>query len=183
VHRGLAGHGGEVGVLDLDALLGGLPPVAGIVSLETFAGQSLTIDLRGRRLVVESAKSLVERSRGSSELQVRVARPSAGAALDVFVAIEGKHGPLWFELDCGNLAPVLVAPHAYVELGLEPPAAGKTKEAALVLRGLGPVACEIQTKELIYDGLLDAAFFERYLVTLDLAAGRAWARANETAHR
>lgn len=169
---------GEVGVLDTDALLAGLPPVGGIVSLETFAGRALTVDLAHERLFLESAETLRERVKGASELAVRIGHQSAGAALDLFVAVEGEHGWLWFELDCGNLAPVLLAPHAFVELGLEPLAVGKNGKVELPIVGLGLVPCEVQCKELIYDGLLNAAFFARHAISIDLAAVRAWARAN-----
>jgi hypothetical protein len=113
------------------------------------------------------------------ELQARIARQAAGAALDVFVAIEGRHGPLWFELDSGNVAPVLIAPHAFAELGFSPPAAGATASVELPVRGLGTVKCDIVSKELIYDGLLNAEFCSRFALTFDLQGGRVWAAANE----
>src|SRR5262245_41220636 len=50
----------EVGVLALDEILRGLPPVGGITSLHTFADQLITIDLAGNRLVVETTESLGE---------------------------------------------------------------------------------------------------------------------------
>ena len=167
---------GEVGVMDLDTLLQGLPKVGGIVSLHTFAGQAITLDLAGGRLHVETAASLVERTRGSRQLEARLARPAAGAGLDLFVAIAGKHGPQWFELDCGNTGPVLVAPHAWGELGLPVAAPPAAVRAELDVRGLGRVACDIAAKEMIYDGVLNAAFCERHVLTLDLRTGCAWAR-------
>lgn len=165
---------GEVGVLDLERF--GLTGLGGIVSLETFAGQALTFDLAHERLYLESPATLAERTQGASELRVRAAHQASGASLDLFVALEGLHGWLWFELDSGNVAPVLLAPHAFVELGLEPLPPGGKGRVELPLVGLGLVPCEVQCKELIYDGLLNAEFFRRFVVSLDLAAGRAWAR-------
>lgn len=167
---------GEVGVMDLDALLGGAPPVGGIVSLETFVGQALTVDLAHERLFLETPETLAVRTKGASELAVRCGRQAGGAGLDLFVAVESEHGWLWFELDSGNMAPVLIAPHAYVELGLEAPAEGKVESVELPIVGLGLVPCDAQCKELIYDGLLNAAFFSRFTVSIDLAGVRAWAR-------
>lgn len=164
----------EVGVLDLTAL--GLQQIDGIVSLETFAGRSLTVDFANSRLVLETKASLAARTQGAKELQVRLAHQGGGASLDLFVAIEGKHGPLWFELDSGNTQPVLIAPHAFAELGLEPLPLGRTGKAELPIVGLGKVACEFLSKELIYDGLLNAAFFQTHVVTMDLVRGRAWAK-------
>ncbi|MCE9593896.1 MAG: hypothetical protein K8S98_06865 [Planctomycetes bacterium] len=166
---------GEVGVLDVDALLAGLPKVGGIASLETFAGHALTVDLGHDRVFVETPKSLEVRVRAGRELESRLARQAAGAALDMFVAIEGKHGPLWFEVDSGNVAPVLIAPHAFAELGLVAPTGDATANCELTIRGLGAVKCEVASKELIYDGLLNAEFCRRYALTFDLANGRTWA--------
>jgi hypothetical protein len=169
---------GEVGVLDLGAFLPDAPRLGGIVALDLFAGQRLTIDLAHERLFLETADTLRERTKDASELSVRVASQSGGAALDLFVALEGEHGKLWLELDCGNAGPVLLAPHAFVELGLDPPPAGRSANLELPIEGLGLVPCDVQQKELIYDGLLNAAFFAHHAVSLDLAAARAWARAN-----
>jgi hypothetical protein len=171
-------HQGEVGVLDLDAMLPGMPKVAGIACLETFAGQVLTVDLADNRLVLETPASLAVRTRSARELKVRLAHQAGGASLDLFVALDGKHGPLWFELDSGNTAPVLIAPHAWVELGLDAPPAGRSRPCDLPVTGLGKVACEAMTKELIYDGLLNVKFCERFAITMDLDRGRAWAAAN-----
>jgi hypothetical protein len=166
---------GEVGVLDLDTMFAGMPKIGGIVSLQTFDGRAITLDLAHERLVVETAASLETRSRHARELVTRIARPAAGAALDVFVAVDGRHGPLWFELDSGNVAPVLLAPHAFAELGVEAPTPGKGKKLELPVRGLGPVACDVEAKEMIYDGLLNIDFCRRFSITLDLANGRSWA--------
>jgi hypothetical protein len=130
-------------------------------------------------MVVETQKSLAARTRGARGLEVRVGRQGGGATLDLFVAIEGKHGPLWFELDRGNLAPVLIAPHAFLELGIAPPPSEHTASVELPIQGLGAVKCDVAAKEWIYDGLLNAQFFRRYALTTDLAASRAWAAPNE----
>jgi hypothetical protein len=169
---------GEVGVIDLDRLFGSPTPLAGIIALETFEGQAITVDLAKNRLIVESPRSLAQRIQGARELKVRFVRQAGGATLDLYVAIEGKHGPLWFELDCGALSTVLVAPHAFAELGLEPPAAGQTRKADLKVLGLGPVPVEITAKEMIFDGLLNAELFTRYVITLDLDRARAWVTPN-----
>jgi hypothetical protein len=167
---------GEIGVIDLAAMLPGLPPVDGILALDFFRGDALTIDLAKKRLTLETPASLTARTQGAPEVELRLAHQAAGAALDVMVGVEGLHGTLWFELDSGNVAPVLVAPHSLVELGLEPLALGKRAHVELPILGLGLEPVEIEAKDLIYDGLLNAAFFERHVLTLDLARGRGWAR-------
>ncbi len=169
---------GEAGVLDFDKLFGGPTPLAGMLALETFEGRAITIDLAQNRLIVETPESLARRIQGAREMKVRFVRQAGGATLDLYVAIEGKHGPLWFELDSGGLVPVLVAPHAFAELGIEPPPAGESRKVDLPIVGLGPVPCEITSKEMIFDGLLSAELFTRYVFTLDLKNARAWAASN-----
>lgn len=164
---------GEVGVFDLTTILPG-PSLGGIVSLETFANRAITVDLAANRLWIETPASLAVRTKSARELQIRFERQAGGASLDLFVAIEGKHGPLWFELDSGNVAPVLIAPHAFAELGLDPIPSNANRSVKLPIAGLGPINCTATSKEMIYDGLLNAQFFLDHIVTIDLAAGRAW---------
>jgi len=57
-----------------------------------------------------------------------------------------------------------------------PPPPGREAKIELLLVGLGEISCSVQCKEMIHDGLLNAAFFTRYRVSLDLAAKRAWVR-------
>lgn len=170
---------GEVGVADLTAMLSGLPPIDGILALDFLRDEAVTLDLARNRLTLESAETLAARVKEAPELELRLAHQAAGWSLDVMVGLEGLNGTLWFELDSGNVAPVLVAPHAFVELGLDVPRPGTKSTQELPLLGLGLLRTEVECKELIYDGLLNAAFFERHTVTLDLPRARGWARARE----
>ena len=52
----------EVAVWDLMALLQGAPELGGLVSLKSFEGEVITLDLAAGTLFVESAESLAERS-------------------------------------------------------------------------------------------------------------------------
>jgi hypothetical protein len=166
----------EVAVWDLMALLQGAPEVGGLVSLKSFEGEIVSLDLGAGRLRVETEESLARAIAGAVPLTVRDARQGGGASLDLFVAVESPAGPLWFELDSGALSPVLVAPHAAELLGLDL-SADEARSVELPVAGLGPVRVDAQLKEgLIYDGLLNAAFLEELVVTLDLEEIRAWAR-------
>lgn len=165
----------EVAVWDLMALLQGAPEVAGIVSLASFEGETITLDLGAGRLYREAGAGLPARLSGAKPLEIRAARQGGGGALDLFVAVESPKGPLWFELDSGALSPVLIAPHAAELLGLDL----SPEEAATVslsVAGLGAVEVVAQEKpDLIYDGLLNAAFLETIVLTVDLDDMRAWA--------
>jgi hypothetical protein len=166
----------ELAVFDLARLLGDAPAVGGLVSLASFEGERITIDLPAGQLIRETAASFATRILGAQELRIRPGRQAAGAALDLFVAIDSPRGPLWFELDSGSTVETLIAPHAVALLGLDLPP-GERRSAKLPIHGMPPIDIPVRLREsLIYDGLLSLAFFERFVVTLDLLEMRAWAR-------
>jgi hypothetical protein len=164
----------EAAIFDLAPLLKGAPPVGGIISLHTLHGRAVTLDLRANRLIIETSRSLARRIRGASQIPVRASRQAGGAALDLFLEVRTPHGSIWLELDSGNAGPVLISPHAMAQLGvsLSPEQPGRV---ALDVPGLGPTSVDAVVKDLIYDGLLNAAFMESIVLTVDLAAERAWA--------
>ncbi|MGH7690647.1 MAG: aspartyl protease family protein, partial [Gemmatimonadaceae bacterium] len=55
----------EIGVFDLNALLGkDAPPVGGLVGLSSFGGRAITLDLAHDRVTVETPRSLADRVAG-----------------------------------------------------------------------------------------------------------------------
>lgn len=164
----------EAAILDLMTLLKGAPPVGGVVSLHTFQNGSFTLDLAANRLVVETRRSLAQRITKMAPVSIRTSRQAGGAALDVFMEIATPRGSIWLELDSGNAGPVLLSPHALTQLALSP-SVEQPRRVTLNVRGLGPTPLEIAEKDVIYDGLLNAAFLESIVLTVDLPSERAWA--------
>ncbi len=169
----------ELMLFDVMKLLEGAPVVQGVIALNTFDGTALTIDFAKNRLILEDKDSLSQRVKDMKPLQIRAARQSGGAALDVFVAVNSPRGTLWLELDSGNAGPVLVSPHAADQLGLQ--LSGETTAATLRLSPEIEYSCTVTRKETIYDGVLNATFFQQHIVTLDLKNMRAWVRRNAPA--
>jgi len=164
----------EAAILDLMALLKGAPPIGGVISLQTLQDGAFTLDLAANRLVVESRRSLAQRITKLPQVSLRISRQAGGAALDVFLAIDTPNGAIWLELDSGNAGPVLLSPHALTQLGLTL-SGDQPRRVALNVRGLGATPMDVAVKDLIYDGLLNAAFLESVVLTVDLPSGRAWA--------
>ncbi|MBA3848700.1 MAG: hypothetical protein C0502_01735 [Opitutus sp.] len=169
----------EVAQFDLMKLLEGAPPLQGIVGLDLFDGTALTIDFGGDRVIAETDSSLAARVRDMQPVQIRPARGSGGASLDIFMAAASPQGTLWLELDSGNAGPVLLSPHAAEQLGIKP--GDQPAATTLHLPPATGYACTVSVKETIYDGLIDAAFFNQHVVTLDLKNMRAWIKRNEPA--
>lgn len=164
----------ELALFDVMKLLEGAPMVQGVIALNTFDGAALTIDFAKNRLILENKDSLSRRTNDMKPLRIRAARQSGGAALDIFVAVDSPHDTLWLELDSGNAGPVLVSPHAAEQLGLK--LNGETTAATLRLSPETEYSCTVASKETIYDGVLNATFFQQHIVTLDLKNMRAWLR-------
>lgn len=164
----------EAALLDLKGL--GLQGADGVVALQTLDGQAFTIDFTGRRLILETPASLARRVQGMRELSIREAHQAGGASLDIMVEVAAPTGNLWMELDSGNAGPVLLSPHALQQLGVDVPA-DRPQAVTLDIRGLGPTQVQAMKKDMIYDGLLNAAFFNGRLVTFDLEAERVWVSA------
>ena len=61
-------------------------PVDGVLALDAFAGQALTLDLGHHQMTVETPESLSERTRTMREGEARLSREAQGAALSVSAA-------------------------------------------------------------------------------------------------
>jgi hypothetical protein len=164
---------GEAGVFDMMALLGRENrPVHGMISLRSFAGRTVTVDLVGNRLVLETPATLAERTRGMTPVRARVATGQDGSQAVLFVGLPVRDRELWLELDSAHQLATFLAPHSARLLGL----ADSVTRAEIVLplaHGVD-VRAPVIVKDVIYDGVLSGGLMERGVWTLDLARGHAW---------
>ncbi len=159
-------------VWDVAALLPkNLPPLDGVLALDTFGSQPFTLELEAKRLTLESSRSLERRVAAMTPVQARVATGLSGADLTVFVrgAIDR---PGWFLLDSGNLDLTLVAPHMVQKRVAVP---SRLESAALSVDGLPTNRLPVGVREIIYDGVLSEAFLRQWTWTFRLASGQLWA--------
>lgn len=162
----------EAAIFDLMSLIGpDHPPVAGMVSLRTLAGQAVTLDLAAGTLVLETPGSLRRRTRAMTPLAVRLANGPAGDALDLMVGVGSGGHTLWFLWDSGHIGPVFLAPHTPGLLGLDTTA---VRNVALALAPGRAPATPYAIRDIIFDGVLGAPLIARAKWTLDLATGRGW---------
>lgn len=162
------------GVIDFSTLLPkDAPPLDGSVALDAFAGRGVTLDLAGRRLIVETPDSLKARAAQGVEVPVRFSREATGLALTPFVAAPTSKGRIWLELDCGSTGALVIGKHVADLVGLDPAAkGGQPVEMALV--GGPKMSGKAQVEDMILDGNIGVPILSRWVVTLDLAAERAW---------
>lgn len=150
------------------------PRIDGSIGFDAFAGQAVTLDLAGKKLVVESPSSLKARQKAGKEIKVRLVRELEGLALAVVTAVQTSKGLAWMELDSGNGGANVIGKHLAsmfnLELEKKEPQDGRiTLENGIDVAGPFRV-----NPTLIMDGNIGTRFMIGYELTFDLAKGRAW---------
>ena len=161
----------EVAVWDVTAVLPkDLPPLDGVLALDTLAGQPFTLRLAARTLTLESARSLKRQVSRMTRVQARTATGIAGADLTVYIrgALD-KAG--WFLFDSGNLDLICVGPHM-VQRSVTVPSV--LASAALSVDGLPTTNVPVSVREIIYDGVLAEDFLRQWIWTFRLSSGELW---------
>ncbi|MEP7297537.1 MAG: aspartyl protease family protein [Burkholderiales bacterium] len=171
---GQAFHAPVTLVLDIAPLVApDAAPVAGSIALDLFAGRTITVDIPGRRLIVESPASLQQRVGDTRPLPLLLSRELQGRALAASLGVATAKGMLWFELDTGNGGTLLVSkPYAFL-FGLDPQSEGPQQADFPVAPGLRAQGRAF-TPDMILDGNLGMPFLRDKVITLDLQTGRLW---------
>ena len=167
-----------LGVFDLMSLLpGDWPRLDGVISLRSFAGRRVTLDLAANSVTVHASGH--DRSPdGAVAFTGRIATGPSGAELLVFAAVPIATDTLWLEVDSGNLDAVLLAPHAARLLRLEDSVGTEYPEISLPFPQGAALKTRARVRALILDGALNAEWLERGRLTMDLATSRFWWRSH-----
>lgn len=163
-----------LGVFDLMSLLpGDWPRLDGVISLRSFAGRRITLDLAANSLTVHASGD--DRTPGGAvAFTGRIASGPSGAELLTFAAVPVAADTIWLLIDSGNLDAVLLAPHAARMLELQDSAGTEHPEVSLPFPPGSALKTRARVRQLILDGALNAEWLERGRLTMDLAASRFW---------
>ena len=164
----------NVGQIDFGDQFPGDPAPDGLLSLDAFDGKVITLDQAAATLTIETPASLAERTKGATEVPVRMVRDCSARCLNAFVAAETPKGRTWLILDSGAGGVSLIArDHADV-FGLDP--AAKEQRLHLDLAPGVRVDSPVMIADMIMDGNLGQPFMSQYVLTLDIEHGRLWAK-------
>ncbi|RYD44362.1 MAG: hypothetical protein EOP63_05820 [Sphingomonadales bacterium] len=170
-----------LGPIDLGLLNPADAELEGIASLNMFEGRTITLNLGEGEIIVESPASLDERIRAMQPFRVRLKREVEAVALAVMAEVDTRRGPIWMELDSGNGGTVLIAKHNAELFGLDPKEEGRQSVRFDVADGVEIRSDHAFTPDMIMDGNLGMPFLHNWIITVDLAAGRAWIARNPEA--
>lgn len=151
------------GVFDLMALLPkDLPRLDGVISLASFQGRRIALDLTdGRLSIAVEPKGFRVSCRGATGLD--------GSGYVLFASVEQAGSEYWFEIDSGNADVVRLAPHVASSFGLD----SKSQEAKQIdfsLGGAPAVPVEARVADILYDGVIGARFLEHGTLYADLGS-------------
>jgi len=162
------------GVLDVMSFYPeGAEPVDGLMGLDMFDGQTITLDFPKGELIVETPSSQQARIARATEVPATLTREMQGRTLAANIAVPTPRGAVMMELDSGNGGTILVARPYAEALGLDPDAEGEQQAHFDVAPGF-PARGRAFTPDMLLDGNLGMPFLKDKVVTLDLAAGRVW---------
>jgi len=151
-----------VGVFDLMALLPKeLPRLEGVVSLASFRGRRIALDLAGGRL------DAAAKSKGH-DFRCRIATGLDGSNYVLFAAVERDGMEFWFEVDSGNVDVLLVARHSAASFGLDP-SSQESKQIDFSLGKARTVRVAARAADILYDGVIGAEFLERGILFANLS--------------
>lgn len=166
-----------LGVFDLMSLLPrDWPRLDGVISLRSFAGRRITLDLAANSITVHAAGD--DRSPDGTAFTGRIASGPSGAELLAFAAVPVGTDTLWLEIDSGNLDAVLLAPHAAKLLNLQDSVGTEHPEVSLPFPPGAALKTRARVRQLILDGALNAEWLERGRLTMELATSRFWWRSH-----
>jgi hypothetical protein len=154
-----------VAVFDVNRLLPPeLPKLDGLLALDAFQGEVVTLDWRAGTLTVrapDDARAALE----ASGVPVRIATGEAGRFYSVMLPVTASRGRLWFLLDSGNIRGTLVARHVVRDGRLE---IGQNGGASVKIGSRPAVSLRTEAADLDIDGALGTAYLLQGPVTLDL---------------
>jgi hypothetical protein len=155
--------------------------IDGSLALDAFDNQTLTMDLTGNRLIVETEKSFKTRIKKMNLLAARESREAGGATLDIFLGAQTPNGKIWMLVDTGNTNKMLFTPSAQKQLGINfDSSSGEKiiKPVKINLVNLGEIEMDSREREMIYDGMLNYDLIAKMILTTDFKTGRTWGKLN-----
>jgi Aspartyl protease len=162
----------SIGKFDFGDRFAGDKTPDGILSLDAFDGQAITIDQTAGLLILETPESLAQRTTSIRELPLRLSRECSARCLSVFLGVSTPSGMTWLILDSGAGGVSLIAKDQAHVFGLDPNA--KDQQLKLDLAPGIVVDSPVLVTDMIMDGNLGQPFLSKHVITLDLNGARAW---------
>lgn len=158
-------HVAPVAVFNINGLLPAeFPRLHGVLALDAFRGQVLTLDWARNALVVHSARDGTSVMRGNG-LPIRFATGETGTALTVLVPVRSAQTQLWFLLDSGNVKGTLVDRRLLQDGSIK---LSVDSFAQVRVGNGGEELLQVVADDINYDGVLGTEFLQSRVISIDL---------------
>ena len=167
-------HHQTVGVWDLMSILPkDFARVDGVISLKSFEGTILTIELSKKLIVIENKASAKKAIIEKSLLTTKFANGLDGSELNIFVGIPKANNLYWFLFDSGNSGPFLVSNESAEVWKVQKDSYESNPESEFVL-GKQTLRIKPFVRDIIYDGAFNFDAISRYVFTIDFKNKEVW---------
>ncbi len=165
-----------VAVFDMMSLLPKeLERIDGMISLQTFENNEITVDLENNKLIVETEESFTQKIKNMSEIPSHFANGQSGLELNIFVGITAKTHLWWFLFDTGNIAKTKISKNIAQEWDFSL----KENEITEIGNYTFDIAGESITvptiiDDIIYDGALSYDFIQQSIYAISFIDKKIW---------
>ncbi|UYQ91541.1 retropepsin-like domain-containing protein [Chitinophaga horti] len=161
----------EMGVWDLMSILpDGLPKIDGVLSLKSFEGRVVELDLGKDMLILHDEAPRPGNQSAWQSISARFATGNEGNELTIFLNILRNNRNYWFLFDSGNIGAPLLSSATVNEWRLPADSTG------LYVTDLAPLAKQVscEKRDILYDGALNFGIISQRRFLLDLRKRKIW---------
>lgn len=165
-------------VFDIMSLL---PPefkrIDGIISLGSFEGQRITLDMAADRIIVETEESFNRQIKTMKQIPSRFVNGTSGDELNLLLGVRAASRDCWFLFDSGNIADVILSESVAAVCGLEHSGSedNEPRSAELALGAL-TFGMPVMVEDIIYEGVMNFELIKQLVVSISLPDRRVWLR-------
>ncbi|MBD81556.1 MAG: hypothetical protein CL840_21740 [Crocinitomicaceae bacterium] len=166
-----------VGVWDLNQVLPkGWPKIDGVISLGSFQGQCVTLDLSANTITVESDSTCRTKTNSMQLVESRFVNGFTGLETGIFLNLDQVGRKWWFLMDSGNLDKNKISHTTAKEWNIKSTADSGRVDMGNVNYKLAGISKDLPTvaDEIIYDGVLNFDFLSQIIITLSFAEEKVW---------
>ncbi len=154
------------------------PPLDGVLSLESFRDQIITLDLSNNRLIIETPGSFQRNIKRMQALPCKFANGLDGNSLTILLGTVNKNHLYWLLFDSGNLDKLLLSHSVAFEWNLQPDSTTQRHDLGAVSIAIGKKQCkqDAAAQNMIYDGALNYAIISQSVFLINFPQKKIWMR-------
>jgi len=153
----------------------GLPRIDGVLSMKSFIGMKIQIDLNAELLIIENNSSFRKKIKSATLINTRFASGLAGNELNIFLEVRSPR-QYWFLFDSGNIDQIIISKNTAVEWGKGVDSSKIENRFFEAEIRLGNTKCIVNGRisDIIYDGVFDYSFIKKNIYLFDLKSNKVW---------